>query len=104
MTMVAVHVKLKAPEGKGAELVEAFSSLYDGPLDTERGTVAHVIHQERDDPDSVVFYEVYEDDAALAAHSSGEALKAVFPKLAGLVAGPPVTTILEPKHAKGLPK
>ena len=65
--------------------------------------LAHVIHQEREDPDAVVFYEVYADDAALAAHSSGEVLKAVFPKLAGLVVAPPVTTILEPKHAKGLP-
>jgi quinol monooxygenase YgiN len=102
MAKVAVHVKLQATEGKGAELVAAFESLYDGPLDAEPGTVMHVIHQVKDDPDTVVFYELYEDDAALASHSSGEALKSVFPKLAGLVAGRAETIILEPRHAKGV--
>ena len=102
MGKVAVHVKLTAPEGKGDELVAAFASLYEGPLDAEPGTVQHVIHQDKDNPDTIVFYEVYESDEALATHSSGEALKSVFPKLAGLVAGPPETLILLPQNAKGL--
>lgn len=99
----AVHVKLNAVEGKGAELVAAFAALYDGPLDAEAGTELHVIHQVKDSPDVVVFYELYSDADALAVHSSGEALKAIFPKLAGLVAGPPEMLILEPRNAKGLP-
>lgn len=99
---VAVHVKLNAVEGKGAELAAAFASLYDGPLDAETGTELHVVHQAKDNPDVVVFYEVYSDADALAAHSSGEALKAIFPKLAGLVAGPPEMLTLEPRNAKGL--
>src|SRR5688572_15869836 len=102
MDKVAVHVKLPATPGKGAELVDAFSSLYDGPLDAEPGTVVHVIHQAKDDPDSVIFYELYADQAAFDAHSSGDALKSVFPKLAGLVAGRPETTVLLPKAAKGV--
>jgi quinol monooxygenase YgiN len=102
MGKIAVHVKLTATEGKGAELVEAFRSLYQGPLDAEAGTEMHVIHQAKGDPDSVHFYELYSDDDALAAHSTGEALKAIFPKLAGLVAARPETTVLEPRDAKGL--
>lgn len=99
---VAVHVKLTATPGKGDELVKAFLSLYDGPLDTEPGTEMHVIHQVKDEPDTIVFYEVYTDAEASKAHSAGEALRAVFPKLAGLVSGPPETLILEPRGAKGL--
>lgn len=99
---VAVHVKLNAAEGKGSELVEAFSSLYQGPLDAEEGTEMHVIHQAKDDPDVVVFYEVYTDEAASAAHSAGEALRAIYPKLAGLVSGPAEIVVLEPRNAKGL--
>lgn len=102
MDKVAVHVKLPAVAGKGAELVEAFASLYEGPLDAEPGTVVHVIHQAKDDPDTVIFYELYSDQEAFDAHSSGEALKAVFPKLAGLVGGRPESTVLVPKRAKGV--
>lgn len=100
---VAVHVKLTATPGKGDELVQAFTSLYEGPLDAEEGTELHVIHQTKDDPDVVMFYEVYTDEAAFTAHGSGEALKSIYPKLAGLVEGRPDMTVLRPRNAKGLP-
>jgi quinol monooxygenase YgiN len=99
---VAVHVKLTAAEGKGDELVAAFSELYPGPLDEEPGTELHIIHQAKDNPDIVFFYELYADEDANKAHSQGAAIRAVFPKLAGLVAGPPEMVLGEPKHAKGI--
>ena len=102
MGTIAVHVKLTAKEGKGDEVIAAFSSLYDGPLDAETGTVLHVIHQAKDDPDAIHFYELYEDDDAMAAHSAGEAIKAIFPKLVGLVASRPEMTVLHPRNAKGV--
>jgi quinol monooxygenase YgiN len=102
MGKVAVYVKLTAPEGKGSELVAAFNSLYEGALDAEQGTELHLIHQANDNPDTIFFYELYSDEAAFKAHGSGEALKAVFPKLGGLVAGPPEQVVGEPKNAKGI--
>ena len=102
MGSVGVHVKLTAAEGKGAELVEAFASLYQGPLDAEEGTLVHIIHQANDAPDTVFFYELYASDDAVAAHNSGEALRAIFPKLAGLVAGPPEMLSGSAKYAKGV--
>ena len=102
MPKIAVHVKLKATPGNGAALAKAFLSLYDGPLDAEPGTELHVVHQSKDDPDMVVFYELYTDADAMAAHQGGEALRAVLPKLAGLVAGPPETTLLDLYGAKGV--
>jgi quinol monooxygenase YgiN len=99
---VAVHVKLTAPEGKGDELVAAFAELYPGPLDGEPGTELHIIHQAADNPDVIFFYELYQDEAAYQAHSKGEPLKAVLPKLAGLVAAPPEMVVGTPRNAKGI--
>jgi quinol monooxygenase YgiN len=101
--MVAVHVKLPALPGKGPELVAAFNELYEGPLEAEEGTVMHIIHQAADDPDSIIFYEVYTDQAALEAHTGGDALKSIYPKLSGLVAGRPEMIRLDVRNAKGLP-
>ena len=99
---VAIHVKLTAAEGKGADLVAAFNDLYKpGGLDSEPGTELHIIHQAKDNPDTVVFYELYSDQDASDAHSKGEVLRAVFPKLAGLVAGAPEMIIMEPKNGHG---
>ena len=102
MGKTAVHVKLTAAEGKGDDVVQAFSTLYEGPLDAEPGCEVHVIHQAKDNPDIVLFYELYADDDAFQAHGQGEALRAVFPKLAGLLTGAPEMTLSEPKHGKGV--
>ena len=103
MTKVAVHVKLTAAAGKGDELVAAFDDIYSpGGLDTEPGTVLHIVHQAKDDPDAVYFYEVYEDQAAFEAHSGGSVLASVYPKLVGLVEGAPEMVILTPKNGHGL--
>ena len=102
MSKVAVIVKLTAAPGKGQEVVDAFNDLYQGPLDAEEGTVLHIIHRGKSDPDAVYFYEMYADDAAMQAHNSGAALRAVFPKLAGLLSGAPEVTALEAANAKGV--
>ncbi len=99
---VAVHVKLTAPEGKGADLIAAFEELYTGPLDAEGGTELHIIHAAKDNPDVVFFYELYADEESYKAHGAGEALKAVMPKLAGLVAAAPEMLVGEPRNAKGI--
>lgn len=102
MPKIAMFATLKAHPGKGQELADAFSALYEGPLDAEAGTEVHALHRAKDDPDTVIFYELYSDDEALKTHSSGEALKAVFPKLAELLAGRPELVQAEPVNAKGL--
>jgi quinol monooxygenase YgiN len=102
MPKIAVFATLKAQPGKGQELADAFSSLYEGPLDAEAGTEVHALHRSKDDPDTVIFYELYSDDDALKSHSSSEALTSVFPKLASLLAGRPEIIQAEPVKAKGL--
>jgi quinol monooxygenase YgiN len=50
----------------------------------------------------VWFYELYRDGDALAAHGGSEAMKAMGPPLASLLAGRPELTFLTPVRAKGL--
>ena len=70
--------------------------------DAEPGTELHIIHQAKDNPDVVFFYELYTDEAAYKSHGEGDALKSVLPKLGGLVAAPPDMIIATPRHAKGI--
>ncbi|HEX2850888.1 MAG TPA: putative quinol monooxygenase [Acidimicrobiales bacterium] len=102
MSKVAVHFKLTAQPGKGDDVVAALSSLYEGALDAEPGTLVHVMHRQKDNPDVIVFYEMYTDDEAFKLHGQGEALKAVGPKLAGLLAGAPEAMLLEVVNGKGV--
>ncbi len=102
MSKVAVHVKLQAQPGKGQELLDAFESMFQGQVESEAGTLVYVLHQAKDDPDTVLFYELYADDDALNEHSSSDAMKALFPKLAGLLAGRPEMVLSRPVQAKGV--
>lgn len=99
--MVAVYAKLTAKPGKGTEVASAFESLYEGPLDEEKGTRIHILNQSKENSDVLFFYELYEDDEAFKAHSQG-AVVGVFPKLSGLLAGPAELVIANPLNAKGV--
>jgi quinol monooxygenase YgiN len=99
---VAVIFKLSAQPGKRDELVAAFDDLLKA-VDDEPGTIAYLVHTVDNDPDSLWFYEFYPDKAANEAHAASDALKAVFPKVAPLIAGRPEITMLTPVAGKGLP-
>jgi quinol monooxygenase YgiN len=102
MAQVAVLAKLVAAEGKRDDLVKVLGELVDA-VRSEPGTLAYVLHTAQDDPNAVWFYELYDNADSLAAHSGSEAMKAIGPKLAGLVAGRAEITRLEPRGGKGVP-
>lgn len=65
--MVSYVVELKfAPEDR-AEIAEILRQLA-GASRLEPGCVSFIPHQLQDDPDTVLVYEQYRDDVALAAH------------------------------------
>ena len=97
---VAVIAKIPAAPGKGDEVAAVFQQLVSA-VESEEGTLTYVMHRVPDEPDTIIFYEQYTDDAALAAHSGSDAMKAAFPKLAGLLAGRPEITKLTPIAGKG---
>jgi quinol monooxygenase YgiN len=101
MTRIVVTATLKAKPGKGDELAELLGGLVDA-VGPEEGTEQFVIHRVQDDPDTVFFYEVYRDQAALDAHRQNPALGAGGAALGELLDGRPVLTMLTPVKAKGM--
>jgi quinol monooxygenase YgiN len=65
--MVSFVVRFKfAPEDR-AEMVEAVRVLAEQSR-REPGCVSYIPHQSEEDPDTIVIYEQYRDEEALAAH------------------------------------
>ncbi len=65
--MVSFVVRFKfAPEDRAA-MVEAVRVLAEESR-REPGCVSYIPHHAEDDPDTIVIYEQYRDEAALAAH------------------------------------
>jgi quinol monooxygenase YgiN len=93
---------LKAVEGKEAELEAALSEMV-GKVEGETGTLVYALHRKRGEPGTFVFYELYDGQDAVAAHSGSDAMKELQGTLAGsgLVGGRPDIVMLEPVVAKG---
>lgn len=97
---IAAVAKLVAQPGRRDELVNALKALIDATAD-EPGTLMYTLHTQKDDDNTVWFYELYADQAALSAHSHSEAMKAVGGALGGLLGGAPEITLLTPVVGKG---
>jgi quinol monooxygenase YgiN len=99
---IAVFTRLEAAPGRRDELRAAFESLHDA-VAAEPGTVVFAMHEATEEPDVVLFYEVYDDDRALAVHRDSAAVRDVVARLGGLLARPPEVTYARSARAKGLP-
>lgn len=101
MPRIAIVAQMRAQPGKREELMKALEPLHDA-VKAEPGTEVFAMHASDADPDVVLFYELYRDREALAAHQKNPALRSIGPALAGLVAGAPQITQFTPVRAKGL--
>ena len=94
---------MRAQPGKRAELLELLRELVDAAAADEPGTLVYVMHEAADDPDTVVSYELFADEAALEAHKASPVVAAVMPRLGPLVADRSFRR-LTPALATGLPQ
>jgi quinol monooxygenase YgiN len=101
MPKVAVVAKLTAAPGKRDDVVAVLRDVV-AATDNEPGTIVYAMNVEKD-CDVIWFYELYTDEAALAAHGGSEAMKAAGPKLADKLGGRPEIIQVVPVAAKGLP-
>jgi quinol monooxygenase YgiN len=101
MPRIAILAQMRAQPGKRDQLMAALAPLHDA-VKAEPGTEVFAMHASEADPDVVLFYEVYRDQAALASHQKNPALASIGPAMAGLVAGAPEITRLAPVRAKGI--
>lgn len=72
--MVSFIVRMKFLAEDRAEIAEALRNLTAASR-REPGCVSYTPHQLVDEPDTVLIYEQYSDDAALAAHRESEHFK-----------------------------
>jgi len=98
---VAVLARIPAQPGKRDELVTALQAAIDN-ANTESGTLLYILHTDPNDPDAVLFYELYTDQDALTAHGTSDAFKAIGASLRDLAGGRPELTMLTPVVGKGM--
>ena len=65
---VTVFARLRAAKGKGDALVALMNELAGVVRAREPGCLAYRLHRSVDDPDLLVFYETYADEAAFDIH------------------------------------
>ena len=83
-----VIAKLKAKSGEEANMEAALRGMVE-KVAQEPGTLAYTLHRAQKDPSVFMFYEKYEDGAALKAHSSTPYFKELFGALQSLLDGAP---------------
>ncbi len=90
-----IHVvaKIKAKAGSEAQLEEAFRKMIT-KVRSEPGTLAYILHRSVQDPTVFVFFESYQDQAALDAHSKSEHMKELGGAIGGLLDGRPQIEVL----------
>ncbi|GAC1375835.1 MAG: hypothetical protein NVSMB4_04270 [Acidimicrobiales bacterium] len=103
MAKVAVIAKITALPGQRDEVVAVMNEIVMSAVKQEEGTLLYTLNLDKTNADVIWFYELYADDAALAAHGGSEAMKAAGGKLRDKAAGRPEITLLELVDGKGLP-
>ena len=98
--MVTVMAKLKIQPGKEAAFEGAAGELLAHVKLNEPGTLTYVLHRSTADPTEYVYYEVYTDQAALAAHGSSAPMQKFFGAIGGMVAGRPEITLYDEVDGK----
>jgi quinol monooxygenase YgiN len=86
--MIVVAAKLKAVEGKGDELEQAFRKLAPKVL-KDPDTIGYVVHRSVNAPNDFFVYEKYENMDALKLHGSTEHFKEFSRAIAPLLEGRP---------------
>jgi quinol monooxygenase YgiN len=100
MSSIIVLAKLTAQEGKRADLVAGFAPMLEH-VESEDGTLQYELCEDASDENVLWVSERYTDQAALDAHSSSDAMKAVGAALGPLLAAPPQLMFLTPVGGKG---
>lgn len=99
---VSVFAEVVAQPGKREQVLAAARRAF-ATVEEEPGTLVFSIHISDEEPETVRFFELYEDADAKAAHSASEAVATLIGELGGLIAAPPTIVVTRPVAAKGHP-
>lgn len=99
MAKHSLIAKLTCADGRA----EAFETALGGLIEAANEEAGLEIYSAHRDVDNVYwFFELYTDEAAVAAHGKGDAMKAAMAATGAFLAGPPEIHRLTPVVAKGL--
>jgi quinol monooxygenase YgiN len=101
MAKPSMFVKLSTQPGKRAELLAAIDQMLEAVAD-EPGTQVYSIHTDNSDENAVWIFELYEDDAALASHSSSSAMQTLMGALGPLLGDAPILAATTGHGGKGV--
>lgn len=93
--MLTVVAKLKVKAEQAAAFEAEAQKMLAHVREHEPGTLTYVAHRSTADPAVYLFYEVYRDQAAFAAHGGSPAMQAFFGALRGIVDGRPQIEMYE---------
>jgi len=86
--MVILTAIIKAQEGKGDVVAEAFKK-HAPEFQKDPGTIMYAVQRKVDDPDTFLIYERYENKAALDAHMASDRFKELGKATNSVVTGRP---------------
>jgi quinol monooxygenase YgiN len=93
--MITVIATLKVKSGNEATFERAAREMIAHVRANEPSTLTYVLHRSTGDPTAFAFYEVYADQAALAAHGGSEQMQKFFGAVGGLLDGRPEITMYQ---------
>ncbi len=102
MPGIVIFTRLRAAPGQIDAVLAAFGPLHAAASD-EPGTIAFAVHAAADDPNLLLCYEAYADDAALAHHRDSDAVRDAVDSFGELLDGPPDVTYARLLRGKGVP-
>ncbi len=79
--MIVILARFRIRDGKESEALKAMHTMAEQVRDGEPGCLAYLCHRSFAEPSEIVWYEVYENDAALAAHGGSEHMQAFRQRL-----------------------
>ena len=97
MTIIA---KLKVKAGQDAAFEAAAGEMVEYVKTKEPGTRTYILHKSTADPAEYLFYEVYVDQEAAAAHSGSEQMMKFLGAAQGLLDGHPEIGMYEELFGK----
>lgn len=84
---VRVLAFFKAKQDKGKELEQALKTLI-APTRSELGNIAYVLHRSIQNPDELVFDEIFSSLKAFEEHSQRPYIRSLTAKIAHLISAP----------------
>jgi quinol monooxygenase YgiN len=98
--MIVVIARVKVQAGKEAEFAAAGRKMVAHVKANEPGTLTYTLNQSTADGTDFVFYEVYRDQEAFAAHAGSTMMKEFGRSLGAVVTGRPDITMYDEVDGK----